>query len=196
MSLPPHPILDAGLSIEHSPLERTNEALAIETLVHLFYADVYRLSFSILNDHQEAEDVTQETFIAAATGLDRFRGDSKIKTWLFGIAINVCRSRMRKLRSRQMLQSALESLHFLRPRQQTPEEAAEHTETRLQLQNAIQALDEKHRLPVILHYIHDLTVPEIAETLNAEPGTVYSRLHYARKKLHALLIQANASPFL
>jgi len=196
MSLPPQPIFDAALSTEYPTLERTSDALAIETLVHLFYADVYRLSISILNDNHEAEDVTQETFIAAATGLDRFRGDSKIKTWLFGIAINVCRSRIRKLRSRQMLQSALESLHFLRPRQQTPEEAAERTETRNQLQKAIQALDEKHRLPVILHYIHDLTVPEIAATLGVKPGTVYSRLHYARKKLHALLMQANAPPYL
>jgi len=189
MSSTPRHFIDATLSLEH-PLEHTDGSSAIEPLVHAYFANVYRLSFSILEDHHEAEDMAQETFIAAAAGLDRFRGDSKIKTWLFSIAINLCRSRLRKRRSRQVLQNAIETLHHLRPRLQTPEEHAEQSEIRTQLWAAIHKLDEKHRLAVILHYIHELSVPEISAVLDVEPGTIYSRLHYARKKLHQSLKQA------
>ena len=57
--------------------------------------------------------------------------------------------------------------------------------------NAVDGLNEKHRLPVILRYVHELTVPEIAHTLHLSQGTVHSRLHYARKELHAQLGHLN-----
>jgi RNA polymerase sigma-70 factor (ECF subfamily) len=193
MALPPNHFLNAALPIEHSSLELAGDSLAIESLVHAHFPDVYRLALSILDDNHEAEDVAQETFIAAAAGLERFRGESKVRTWLFGIAINLYRSRLRKLRSRKALQSALEAIHLLRPRQQTPEDHAVHSEIRAGLWTAIHALDEKHRLPVILHYLHELSVPEISDALDVEQGTIYSRLHYARKKLHQLLKQADPS---
>lgn len=186
MPYPPRSYLNAAITVDTQG-ELTSETHIIEDLVHNFYADVFRLAFSILEENSDAEDVAQDTFIAAARGLAQFRGEAKIKTWLFGIAINLCRSRLRKRRSRMALQHALQSIHLLHPRQPSPEEHAERTELRSQLWHAIQSLDEKHRLPVILHYLHDLSVPEIAETLAVESGTVYSRLHYARKKLHHLL---------
>jgi RNA polymerase sigma-70 factor (ECF subfamily) len=186
MTFPPRPYLHPALSVD-TLQEFTGEPSAIEALVHAYYADVYRLAVSILEEVEDAEEVAQDTFIAAAAGLERFRGDSKLKTWLFGIAINLCRTRLRKRRSRMVLQHALEALHFLRPSQPSPEEIVEHAELHTRLWDAIHALDEKHRLPVILHYLHELSVPEISEILTLEPGTVYSRLHYARKKLHFLL---------
>ncbi|HUF40153.1 MAG TPA: RNA polymerase sigma factor [Anaerolineales bacterium] len=159
----------------------------IETLVRAYYPDVLRLAMSLLDDASDAEDAAQETFIAAAAGLDGFRGDSKIKTWLFGIAINVCRAQRRKLARRNRLQGALQVIARLASRSQSPEQAAVRNETGERLRAAVAALDEKHRVPIVLFYLHDLPVPEIARILGTRTGTVYSRLHYARKHLQGLI---------
>lgn len=68
-----------------------------------------------------------------------------------------------------------------------PEDAAAQSERRQHLRDAVAALPEKHRLPILLRYVHNLTAPEIAAVLKIGEGTVYSRLHYARRQLrHAL----------
>jgi RNA polymerase sigma-70 factor (ECF subfamily) len=159
----------------------------IETLVRAYYPDVLRLAMSLLDDPADADDAAQETFIAAAAGLDVFRGDSKIKTWLFGIAINICRAQQRKRVRRNRLLGALKAVTRLQSRPRSPEELAARGETSERLRAAVAALDEKHRVPVVLFYLHDLPVPEIARILDTRPGTVYSRLHYARKQLHGLI---------
>lgn len=159
----------------------------IETLVRAYFPDVLRLAMSLLDDPGDAEDAAQETFIAAAAGLDGFRGDSKIKTWLFGIAINICRTQRRKQARRIRLQTALQTVTRLATRPRSPEETAIRHETGDRLRAAIAALDEKHRVPVVLFYLHDLPVPEIARIVGDRPGTIYSRLHYARKQLHGLI---------
>ena len=159
----------------------------IDLLVRAYYADVFRFARSLLNNSGDAEDAAQETFIAAAKGLDGFRGESKVKTWLFGIALNICRAQIRKRKRGARLQGALQSVFRLQPRPRSPEEQALRSETGDQLRKALEALDEKHRIPVVLFYIHDLPVPEIARMLDTRAGTIYSRLHYARKKLHSLI---------
>lgn len=154
----------------------------IETLVQDYRAYIHRLCLSILNDADEAEDVTQETFVAALMGMAQFRGDAHIRTWLASIAINLCRDFLRKRKSRQTLHTVLQTLHLLTPSPQ-PEDTCLQNETQSQLWEAVNRLDEKHRLPVILHYAHNLPTAEIAQILNLTEGTVYSRLHYARKQL-------------
>lgn len=154
----------------------------IDMLVQEHRAYIHRLCLSILNDSDEAEDITQETFVAALTGINQFRGEAHIRTWLSAIAINLCRDTLRRRKSRQTLHTVLQGLHLLNPSPQ-PEETYLQNETHTQLWDAVNALDEKHRLPVILHYAHNLPTPEIAQILGLSEGTVYSRLHYARKQL-------------
>lgn len=189
MSPPPVPNADAIRPFEGSTLATVQSPLTLEALVFTYYADIWRLAYSILDDAPEADDVAQETFIGAGTALDTFRGASSVKTWLFGIAINICKSRLRKQRTRRALYLALEAIQLLRPPQESPEALVEQHETREQLWKAVASLDEKHRLPVVLYYIHDLSVADISTILKLQPGTVYSRLHYARKQLHAVLLQ-------
>ena len=159
----------------------------IDQLVRAYYADVFRFARSMLNHDGDAEDAAQETFIAAARALDGFRGESKIKTWLFGITLNICRSQVRKRKRTEKLQQALQAVIRIQPRPRSPEEQAVRSETGERLRKALDALDEKHRIPVVLFYIHDFPVPEIARMLKTRPGTIYSRLHYARKQLHGLI---------
>ncbi|MBN1149183.1 MAG: RNA polymerase sigma factor [Anaerolineales bacterium] len=162
----------------------------IEALAAAYYSYICRLACSILDDPGEADDVAQETFIAAARALQGFRKQATPKTWLTSIAVNLCRGRLRRRRARATLQAALESLHFLRT-PGDPEQISIQNENHRQLWQAVDALDEKHRLPIILRYVHELTIPEIAESLGLNQGTVHSRLHYARQKLMSQLGDVN-----
>ena len=167
--------------------DTAESAQALESLVREYYAYIRRLALTILDDGSaeaaaEAEDAAQETFITAHRALASFRGRARLKTWLTAIAVNACRARLRKRRLRQALQSTLRGLH-LAQQMASPEEAAAQNEAHRHLWQAVDSLDEKHRLPVLLRYVHDLTVPEIAASLGTNEGTVHSRLHYARKAL-------------
>jgi RNA polymerase sigma-70 factor (ECF subfamily) len=164
---------------------RGGDSLAIERMVQTHQQDVYRLALSILDDHDEADDVTQEVFISALHGLDSFRANSSFKTWLFSITINVCRSRLRRGKSRTRLSQVLQS--FFRSEQDQPESEAIQNEADRKLWQAIHTLDEKHRIPIILRYYHDLPVNEIAEMLGIPVGTVHSRLNHARERLRGWL---------
>jgi len=164
---------------------REGEPLAIERLVQTHQQDVYRLALSILDDPEEADDATQEVFLAALRSLDSFRGDSSIKTWLFSITINLCRSRLQRGKSRARLRQILQSL--FRSNQTHPESEAIQHEADSELWRAVHVLDEKHRIPVILRYYHDLPIAEIAEMLGIPVGTVHSRLNHARERLRAQL---------
>jgi RNA polymerase sigma-70 factor (ECF subfamily) len=171
---------------------RVSDPAIAEALVQQYYTMIYRLAISILSDPDEAEDATQETFISAVLNLDRYRGEASLKTWLYAIALNTCRSQLRKRKARTAMRKSWEALQMLRPNPTTPEESTLRTDSARQLWEAVDALDDKHRLPIILRYAHDLTVPEIARILNLNEGTAHSRLHYARKKLQGYLQQAGA----
>jgi RNA polymerase sigma-70 factor, ECF subfamily len=170
-----HPVVQAGTSIE------------IESLMRAHYPYIQRLAISILDDESEADDAAQETFIAALRSLERFRGEASSRTWLTSIAVNICRGRLRKRKIIQTLQSTLQNLHLLHPTLITPEDNALQNESDQRLWQAVDQLDEKHRLAVILRYVHEMSVPEIATVLDTSQGTIHSRLHYARKKLQAEL---------
>lgn len=155
----------------------------IEALVHTHYDAIFRLALSILADADEAEDAVQETFIAADRALDQYRGQSSLKTWLFAIAINQCRQMLRQRKRRQTMADAWKNARTLLPGPIRPEEAVTHTETADLLRQAVAQLKERHRIPIILRYSHNMTAPEIAQILQISEGTVHSRLHYARREL-------------
>ena len=164
---------------------REVDSLAIERLVHTYQQDVYRLALSILDEADDADDATQEVFVAALRALDSFRGEASLKTWLFRITVNVCRNRLHRDQSRGRLRQVLQSL-FLQ-NQAHPESDAVQSESDSALWRAIQSLDFKHRIPVILRYYHEMPVAEIAEMLGIPVGTIHSRLNHARERLRTLL---------
>jgi len=175
-----------------SSLDCIETASTIEQLVREHYPYIRRLAFSILDEPGEAEDAAQETFIAASRALSNYPGEANAKTWLTANAVNACRGRLRKRRVRQNLQAVLGFIQSLVASPSSPEETAIRREDDQQIWEEVDALGEKHRLPVILRYVHELTVPEIAAILGASQGTVHSRLHYAREKLQARLGNLNS----
>jgi RNA polymerase sigma-70 factor (ECF subfamily) len=171
--------------------EAVNLDLSIEQLVGEYYPYIRRLAFSILDDLHDAEDAAQESFVSAHRSLTGFRDEADPKTWLTAITVNVCRGRLRKRKVRHTLMATLQSLHLIRHSSPTPEQTAIQNEVDQSIWKAVDALDEKHRIPIILRYVHELNVPDIARVLHLHQGTVYSRLHYARRKLHSQLGHLN-----
>lgn len=167
---------------------KAGDTLAIEKFIETYQKDVYRLAFSILGDSDEAGDGTQDAFLAALRALDSFHGDSSIKTWLFSITINICRTRLQRRKVRERLKQIMFGLfHLQSSNDRLPEETAIKNEADANIWRAIHNLDEKHRLPIILRYYHDLQVAEIADMLEIPKGTVHSRLNAARERLRLIL---------
>jgi RNA polymerase sigma-70 factor (ECF subfamily) len=165
-----------------------DEASAAQALVSAYQQPVYRLAISILGDPAEAEEATQDTFINALSALDSYRRDASLKTWLFAITINLCRRRLKKRKAKDLLIRTLGSLFRSSGEGLAhPEELIIRGEARAELWQAVEALGEKHRLPLVLHYQHELSVAEIAQVLDLRPGTVLSRLYTARERLRAAL---------
>jgi RNA polymerase sigma-70 factor, ECF subfamily len=166
---------------------RKGDALAVECLVQTYQQDVYRMALSILDDPDDADDATQEVFVSALRGLASFQENASLKTWLFSITINVCRSRLQRFKRREKLMQILQGLFHLRGEQAYPEDEVMKSESNFALWKAIHSLDGKHRIPIVLRYYHDLPVADIAKMLGIPPGTVHSRLNHARERLRALL---------
>lgn len=162
---------------------RADKTISLDDLMREHYAYIYRLACSILDDPDEAEDAAQETFIRAAVHLPEFRGEAEIKTWLTSIAVNACRGELRKRRARGALEKTIRAIQSLVGKTHTPEEQADENELQAQLRRAVAGLDEKHRLPVILHYLQHMNVSQIASMLETNENTIHSRLFHARRKL-------------
>jgi RNA polymerase sigma-70 factor (ECF subfamily) len=161
---------------------------AIETLVHTYQHLVYRLAYSILDDAADADEAVQDTFVSALSALRSYRGDAAFKTWLYAIAVNVCRGRLRKRRAKERLQQLMQAIfQVARPDTEHPEAAVVSHEATEAVQQAIHALDEKLQLPIILRYEHELPIAEIAQVLQVSERTVHTRLRAAHDQLHHAL---------
>jgi RNA polymerase sigma-70 factor (ECF subfamily) len=160
-----------------------DDPVVTETMLIEFSAPVYRLALSILHDPADSQDVAQDTFIQAAAALRRYQVGTNFKAWLLKIAVNNCRMVLRRRRRQQALQRVWESLAGLAPRQPGPETQVVQGETRDELWDLVENLDEKHRLVVVLRLAHDMTVAEIAQVLEVNEKTVYTRLYDAFARL-------------
>jgi RNA polymerase sigma-70 factor, ECF subfamily len=170
---------------------KVGDSSAIESFVKTYQQDVYRLALSILDDSSEADDATQESLLAALHALDSFHGTSSLKTWLFSITVNICRTRLHRQKRSERLKQALGGI--LRAKNEPSiEDNAIKNESGEALWRAIHGMDEKHRIPIVLRYYHDLSVAEIASILQIPEGTVHSRLNTARRQLHSVLKEGSS----
>lgn len=157
-----------------------------ERLVALHEPRVRRLARRLLGwrGASTVDDIVQDVFLAALKNLSRFRGDASVETWLMRITINRCRSHQR----RQLL-----TLRWLRKPRGEPEASAGADartltdETRSRVRAAVAKLPTKEREVVVLNYLEELPVSEIATLLSLSRGAVDVRLHRARRRLKELL---------
>jgi RNA polymerase sigma-70 factor (ECF subfamily) len=170
---------------------KTGDELAVERLVSHYQPRLFRLALSILdngseNGAAEAEEATQDAFLAALRKLDSYRGEASLNTWLYAITVNLCRNRLRARRRRERVGRLLQA--FRTPKDEDPplpEEVVLRHEADAGLLQTVRALDVKHRLPVILRYYLDCSIEEIAQILEVPVGTIHSRLNKARQILRA-----------
>jgi RNA polymerase sigma-70 factor (ECF subfamily) len=160
----------------------SEEQLA-QQLFESYYAPLHYLAFSLLDDSEAAADIVQETLLIALEKINDYRPGTDLKAWLCRIAIYRCRSAMRRRKARQKWYAIWSRVAALGTPKRTPERVAADHELKGELWQAVDNLSDKHRLPVILFYVHGLSAPEIAKILDIREGTVYSRLHYACRKL-------------
>ena len=142
---------------------------------HVFtehYPSVYRLALSMSGSHADAEDISQETFVAILSALPRFRGDAQLSTWIYRITLRVG---TRWLARRGAVAELPPTLL-----------AADHS-IPIDLVNALRKLPIDYRVVILLVAIEGLSHGEAAEVLAIPVGTVASRMHYARKRLIELL---------
>jgi RNA polymerase sigma-70 factor, ECF subfamily len=165
-----------------------NEA-AIEMLVRQHETGVFRLALSIVGDRAEANEITQETFIAALRSLPSYEERKSFKAWLYTIALNHSRSHLRKRKVIERLRTTLNAIFQIETQKQaSPEESVIKNEKEAEVWKGLNQLDEPFRMVVILRYFHELSIAEISEILSINEGTIHSRLHTARERLRNALV--------
>ena len=175
---------------------RRGEMAAYDELVRRYQERIYATMYHMTSNHEDANDLAQESFIKAYQALKTFKGDSSFYTWLYRIAVNKAINFIKQRRNR--ISMSLNDLDVQVEHDpdlvalishKTPRREAGLAELQEKLNAAILKLSEQHRAVVVLHDIQGLPHEEIAETMGCNVGTVRSRLFYARQQLQGLLAE-------
>ena len=167
---------------------------AYDELVRRYQERIYATIYHMTSNHEDANDLTQETFIKAFQALKSFKGGSSFYTWVYRIGVNKTINFLKQRKNRSHM--SLNDLDFNAEHDpdlvalisdRTPRRDVNLAELQEKLNEAMQKLSESHRLVVALHDVQGLPHDEIAEIMNCNIGTVRSRLFYARQQLQAYL---------
>ena len=155
-------------------------------IVDAYHDKIYRSACMLLMNRHEAEDLTQDVFLAAMKSYSRFRGDSSLYTWLYKIMLNLFRKRRSRKRLLQwnFSQGDEEQEDFqvlIADDGDSPDESVEKAERARRVADVLRTLSKKHREVVVLRFFEDKSYHEIAEIVGVSEGTVKSRLHHALK---------------
>jgi RNA polymerase sigma-70 factor (ECF subfamily) len=178
---------------------------AFETLLNRHEERIYSLGLRMLRQEQDAEDVTQETFVSALENLKGFRGESGFATWLVRIATHAALKMIRKRKGLDIvsLEQGTELFsdsdpiphpEYIADWRQSPDALIHQNEIRRLLDQALENLDEKHRLVFLLRDVEGLSVKETAEVLELSEANIKVRLLRARLQLRELLTRSLGNP--
>lgn len=176
------PVIDEGLERAIVAGAHGSRAARDEAFARLFgalRAPVYALCLNLTGRRADAEDAAQEVFLSVHRGLPAFRGESRLSTWVYRIALRAAL----QVKARQAPGQALE-LELVAPRPEA--ELLARDEARRTLV-AMQALPAEHRAVLSLFALQGLSHREVAQVLGVPEGTIWSRLHTARKRLTEVL---------
>ena len=173
---------------------RQGDLGAYDDLVRRYQERIYATIYHMTANHEDANDLAQESFIKAFQALKSFKGGSSFYTWLYRIAVNKTINFLKQRKNRIHL--SLNDLDFNTEHnpdlvalisEQTPRREINLSELQEKLNAALLKLSEPHRLVVVLHDVQGMPHDEIAKVMECNIGTVRSRLFYARQQLQALL---------
>lgn len=172
------------------------EELTSSTVFQLYRDRIHRYIVGSVRDESEAEDLTQETFLRAHRQLHTLRDPAAVAVWLYRIATNVCYDRFREAsyRNRAVALDPGAEGSGGDPEQQPDASHAtrldhlvEQAEMSTCVQGFLEELPDDYRMVILLHDLHDMTNPEIAQMLGCSLHTVKIRVHRARRRLKAAL---------
>ncbi len=167
------------------PLARAGNPAAWDTLFRRYQLPLYVYAFELVHDEQASLDIVQETFINAARHIASLRDDQKFGSWLFGIAHQKSLQRWRQ-RDREIAafeQFAGAPAQF----EDGPDELLIRHEQEAEFMALLSRLPAAQRSVLLLHFVEDFSLEDIAAITGAALGTVKSRLHYAKKALRELI---------
>jgi RNA polymerase sigma-70 factor (ECF subfamily) len=155
---------------------------ALGALFDRYYRQVYRTAAAITQDEAAADDITQDCFLRLHRYAARIDTTLPLPPWLYRVTVNLSYTWIsRQVRRRVSLESVVDRL--MSPARFSPDQLAEDDDVHKQVQRAIAELNVNQRVVIVLHYLSDLSLEEIAATLDCPVGTVKSRLYYARENL-------------
>lgn len=175
---------------------KRRDGAAFNVFMRTYKDKVFSLVLRMLGSRAEAEDLTQEVFITVFRSIESFRGDSKLSTWLYRVAVNHCKNRVKYLDRRgrktsteidDAPEAAVSRGGPVTSRVDRPDEATEGVELQEKIRAALAAIDHDHRELIILRDLEGLAYEEIVQITGLPDGTVKSRLHRARAALRDAL---------
>ncbi len=188
------PMNATAVVVEESELDlverhRYGDPAAFEAIYERFERMVYNLALRMCADPDEASDLSQEVFLRVYRHLSGFRGGSSLKTWIYRVTVNCCRSHLRRRRWPWTSRRARLEDHLVRLPDPAPgpEAAALNRDLGERLGAALAAIPLPFREAVVLRDVHGLSYEEVAGVLRVRPGTVRSRIARGRERLRLLL---------
>jgi len=173
---------------------RKGDLAAYDDLVKRYQERIYATIYHMTSNHEDANDLAQDSFIKAFQALKSFKGGSTFYTWLYRIAVNKTINFLKQRKNRQHM--SLNDIDFQAEHdpdlvalvsEKTPRREAGLSELQEKLNEALLKLSEPHRLVVVLHDVQGQSHEEIAKVMDCNIGTVRSRLFYARQQLQSYL---------
>ena len=169
-------------------LKRREPAAAVE-LCNAYFDRIYRLVFSQVDGNRDvAQDITQETFLAAFKSVQRFRGQSKVYTWLYSIANRKVADfyRRRKREAKHTAESLESQVH-----EEQPDGKADSEEAQRAVQQTLADLPLHYKQVLLLKYVEEMPVVEIGQVMGRSPKSVEGLLTRARKEMRNKLTAQN-----
>jgi len=157
---------------------------AFDEIVERHRRTIYQVCFRFVNNHEDASDLAQETFVRAWKGLGRFKGHAALSTWLYRIAVNVC---LNHVSAKRLTVEPLDSDRFIDPAAELPGTNLVRQERALAVRRAIAELPEKQRATLILRSYHEMSHQEIADVLGSSVGAVKANFFHALANLKKIL---------
>src|SRR5687768_15014063 len=158
-------------------LPRQRDGAALWLIIKRHNQRLHRVARAILDDHTEAEDVVQATYLRAFTHLSDFRGEARLSTWLTRIALNEALGRRRQRRPTLDVKAIEAMAAPFSAHELDPEQAAALDGVRRLLEQAVSSLPERYRIVFVMRDVEEMNIEDTAVLLHLRPQTVSTRLH-------------------
>jgi RNA polymerase sigma-70 factor, ECF subfamily len=163
---------------------RVGDRAAFDEIVERHRRAIYQVCFRFVNNHEDASDLAQETFVRAWKGLGDFKGQAALSTWLYRIAVNVC---LNRVGAKRLKVEPLDSDRFIDPAAELPGTDLIRRERAATVRRAIAELPERQRATLILRTYHEMSHQEIADVLGSSVGAVKANFFHALANLKKIL---------